>query len=145
MNWQGASNFVVEMQHFLIQPFANAMNTYSYMMDRWHHEDLWDPTSAWVPGKYPTTLNDGNPNNRRFSSFWLKNSAYMRLKSLNISYELKSEFLKRNGIEGFMISVSGQNLITITGLEYMDPETPNGRLSLYPQQKTYDLGINLIF
>lgn len=145
MNWQGAANFVVEMQHFLIQPFANAMNTYSYMMDRWHQADPSDPNSEWIPGKYPTTLNDGNPNNRRFSSFWLKNSAYLRLKSMNLSYELKSEFLKRYGIEGFMISLSGQNLITITGLEYMDPETPNGRLSLYPQQRTYDLGINLTF
>lgn len=145
MNWQGAANSVVEMQHFLIQPFANAMNTYEYMMDRWHRADPFDPNSEWIPGKYPTTLNDGNPNNRRFSSFWLKNSAYLRLKSLNISYELKSQFLQRNGIEGFTVSVSGQNLITITGLEYMDPETPNGRLSLYPQQKTYDFGINLTF
>lgn len=145
MNWQGSANFVVEMQHFLVQPFANAMNTYAYFMDRWHHADPFDPTSEWIPGRYPTTINDGNPNNRQFSSFWLKNSSYLRLKSMNISYELKSDFLKRNGIERVMFSLSGQNLITITGLEYMDPETPNGRLSLYPQQKVYDLGISLTF
>ncbi len=145
MNWQGSANFVVEMQHFLVQPFANAMNTYAYFMDRWHHADPFDPTSEWIPGKYPTTINDGNPNNRQFSSFWLKNASYLRLKSLNISYELKNDFLRRNGIERVMFSLSGQNLITITGLEYMDPETPNGRLSLYPQQKIYDLGISLTF
>ncbi len=145
MNWQGSANYVVEMQHFLVQPFANAMSTYAYFMDRWHHADPFDPTSEWIPGKYPTTINDGNPNNRQFSSFWLKDASYLRLKSLNISYELKNDFLNRNGIDKILFSLSGQNLITITGLEYMDPETPNGRLSLYPQQKIYDLGISLTF
>ena len=94
MNWQGASNFDVQEQHFLIQPFANGMNAYAYFMDNWHHADPADPNSAWIPGKYPSTINDGAPNNKFNSSFWLLNAAYLRLKSLSISYNLESEFLK---------------------------------------------------
>jgi hypothetical protein len=121
------------------------MNTYAYFMDRWHREDQFDPNSAWVPGKYPTTLNDGAPNNKRFSSQWLKDVSYLRMKTLNISYRITNELLKRAGIQDLAVILSGQNLLTITGLDYIDPETPNGRLSYYPEQKTYNIGININF
>ncbi len=145
MNWQGASNFNIQQQHFLIQPFANGMNCYAYFMDRWHKADPWNPDSEWVPGKYPATINDGAPNNKLNSSFWLLDATYLRLKSLSLSYNLATEFFKRNGIEGLAVSLSGQNLITLSSLGPIDPETPSGRLSYYPQQKTYNIGINITF
>jgi TonB-linked SusC/RagA family outer membrane protein len=145
MNWQGATHFNIQQQHFLIQPFANGMNAYAYFMDRWRRADPWDPNSAWVPGKYPSTINDGAPNNKWNSSFWLLDATYLRMKSLSISYNLENELFKRWGIQGLSVSLSGQNLITISGLGAIDPETPTGRLSYYPQQKTYNVGINITF
>ncbi len=145
MNWQGASHFNIQQQHFLIQPFANGMNAYAYFMDRWRREDPWNPNSKWIPGKYPSTINDGAPNNKWNSSFWLLDATYIRLKSLSLSYNLESEFLKNHGVENLSVSLSGQNLVTFSGLGPMDPETPSGRLSYYPQQKTYNVGINITF
>jgi len=143
MTWQGAANYNVEQQHFLIQPFANGMNAYAYFMDRWHLEDMTNPDSGWVPGKYPSTINDGAPNNKVFSSFWLKEASYLRLKFLSISYNIN--LLKKIGIQNSNISLSGQNLLTFSNLGPIDPESPSGRLSYYPQQKTFNLGINVIF
>jgi TonB-linked SusC/RagA family outer membrane protein len=143
MNWQGASHFNIQQQHFLIQPFANGMNAYAYFMDRWHHEDPTDPNSKWIPGKYPATINDGAPNNKLNSSFWLLDATYFRLKSLSLSYSIENEFFKRYGIQGLSVSLSGQNLLTFSGLGSIDPETPSGRLSYYPQQKTYNFGISI--
>jgi TonB-linked SusC/RagA family outer membrane protein len=143
MTWQGAANYNVEQQHFLIQPFANGMNAYAYFMDRWHRADMTNPDSEWIPGKYPSTINDGAPNNKMFSSFWLKEASYLRLKFLSISYNL--DVLKRFGIQHSSISLSGQNLLTFSKLGPIDPESPSGRLSYYPQQKTYNLGINVVF
>ncbi|MEX2232866.1 MAG: TonB-dependent receptor [Cyclobacteriaceae bacterium] len=145
MTWQGAANFNMAQQHFLIQPFSNGMNAYAYFMDRWHREDMTDPDSEWIPGKYPSTINDGAPNNRMFSSFWLKDATYLRLKFINLNYNLDLDFLKNIGIQKLNISVSAQNLFTFSGLGPMDPETPTGRLSYYPQQKTYNLGVNVVF
>jgi TonB-linked SusC/RagA family outer membrane protein len=145
MNWQGATHFNIQEQSFLIWPFQNGMNCYAYMMDRWHHADPLDPNSEWIPGKYPSTINDGAPNNKLNSSFWLKDATYIRLKSLSISYDLESAFLRKLGIEGLAMSLSGQNLLTFSGLGPIDPEAPSGRLSYYPQQKTYNIGINLTF
>lgn len=145
MTWQGSAGFNVEQQHFLISPFANGMNAYAFFMDRWHHEDPKDPNSAWIPGKYPSTINSGAINNNKFSSFWYKNSSYLRLKTLNISYSLEEDVLKKIGVENIIISLSGQNLLTITGLDYIDPETPTGRLSYYPQQRIYNIGLSATF
>ena len=145
MNWQGASNFNVSQTDNLIAPFNNDMSSYAYFMDRWHRADSKDPNSEWIPGKYPSTINNGAPNNRLFSSFWLKDATYLRLRALNISYSIDAAPLKKIGIKSLAISVSGYNLVTITGLDYIDPETPSGRLSYYPQQKTYNAGINLTF
>src|ERR1035437_3407090 len=145
MNWQGAANFNLQEQQYLIQPFANGMSTYAYFMDNWHHADPTDPNSAWIPGKYPATINDGAANNKYNSSFWLLNATYLRLKSFSISYNLESEFLKSYGVQGLAVALSGQNLLTFSGLGPIDPETPSGRLSYYPQQKTYNIGINITF
>ncbi|MEX2594585.1 MAG: SusC/RagA family TonB-linked outer membrane protein [Anditalea sp.] len=143
MTWQGAANYNVEQQHFLIQPFANGMNAYAYFMDRWRREDMTDPNSTWIPGKYPSTINDGAPNNKMFSSFWLKEATYLRLKFFSISYSINA--LQKFGIQQSSISLSGQNLLTFSNLGPIDPESPSGRLSYYPQQKTYNLGINIVF
>jgi TonB-linked SusC/RagA family outer membrane protein len=145
INWQGAANFVMQEQSFLIAPFFNGMNAYAYFMDRWHREDMTDPNSKWIPGKYPSTINGGAPNNMQFSSFWLKNISYLRLKSANLSYNIDNQFLKKYGIEGINVSISGQNLLILSGLKYIDPEAPTGRLSYYPQQKTYNIAFNIQF
>lgn len=145
MNWQGAANFNMVQQSFLISPFFNGMNAYAYLMDRWRREDPSNPDSPWIPGKYPSTVNGGAPNNNMFSSFWFKNAAYLRLKSLRISYRLQNELLGKIGMDELIISLSGYNLLTVSGLDYIDPEAPSGRLSYYPQQTTYNLGINATF
>lgn len=145
MTWQGASNFNVQQQHFLIQPFANGMNAYAYFMDRWHKADMTDPNSEWIPGKYPSTINDGAPNNKLVSSFWLKDATYLRLKFINLSYDVKVPILDKAGIHRLSLSASAQNLLTFSGLGPIDPEAPTGRLSYYPQQKTYNFGVQVVF
>jgi len=145
-SFQGASNFSIREESFLIAPFYNGMNAYAYFMDRWHRADMTDPKSKWIPGKYPSTINSGSPNNMKFSSFWLKKATYLRLKSLNLSYNLKINGLKRVGIDKIGLSLSAYNLFLWTAKDLpFDPEAPSGRLSYYPQQKIYDFGINIQF
>ncbi|TAN16454.1 MAG: TonB-dependent receptor [Chitinophagaceae bacterium] len=146
LNFQGASGFDIEEESFLIEPFNNGMNAYAYFMDRWHRADVSDPNSTWIPGKFPATKNGGSPNNNKVSSFWLKNGTYVRLKAANLSYDLKvGGLVKRIGIDKITLSLSGYNLLTITGIPYIDPEAPSGRLSYYPQQTTYNFGANIQF
>lgn len=142
---QGSGWFNMIEQDYLRAPFFNSMNAYAYMTDRWRRENPSDPNSAWIPGKYPSTISNGTANNKLGSTYWVRDASYLRLKSLNFSYTLKSKHLEKIGVNAVSISVSGQNLFVISQIKHIDPETPTGRLSYYPQQKTYNFGLNVTF
>lgn len=52
----------------------------------------------------------------------LQNARYLRLKNLEIGYSLPKKWLTKVGIENVRIYASAYNLLTITGLDYLDPE-----------------------
>ncbi len=145
MNWAGAANYEFLKASFTVSPFWEDQTAYALFMDRWHREDPWDPDSKWIPGKYPSTINRGSPNNNISSSFWLTSANYLRLKSLNIGYDVNVSFLEKLKVQSLTVYLSGQNLLTFSKLGPFDPENNNGRNNYYPQQKTYNVGLNLKF
>lgn len=92
-----------------------------------------------------------------YNSNYLINGAYIRLKSLQVSYTLPSQWLKKIKFQDCKIYFAGENLWTLTKVpEYMDPENyiinsntgttgigATGRM--YPQQAVYSFGINISF
>ena len=81
------------------------------------------------------------------SSFLAMNASYLRLKNLQVGYNLPESLLKSVGIGRARVYVSGQNLFTISGLpKDFDPEGPNGAAaSSYPQVAIYTLGLDVTF
>ncbi len=79
------------------------------------------------------------------STFWLKDASFLRLKTLEITYTVPSEWLSRIGIGSLQIYVNGNNLFTIDKLEWYDPEGDDLTGAFYPQNKIYNLGINVSF
>ncbi len=62
----------------------------------------------------------GDPgDNNRFSSRWIEDASYIKLKELTLSYDHKQKFLFFNSINIF---VSAENLFTITNYTGLDPE-----------------------
>ena len=115
-------------------------------MDRWHpldpKADPYDPATTWVAGHYAYTgtLPDVN------STFNVENSAYLRLKSVELGYTLPSEWVARTGIKNLRIYANAYNLFTITKVNYIDPEHPNDTYGyLYPLNKSVSVGLNIKF
>ena len=118
-------------------------------MDRWHPADPtanpYDPATKWVAGEYGYTGSTANPN----SEHGLQNARYLRLKNLEIGYSLPKKWLTKVGIENVRIYASAYNLLTITGLDYLDPEfyihpSDGGASNMgyfYPINKTYTIGL----
>lgn len=81
------------------------------------------------------------------SDFWLQNASYLRLKNINIGYNLPESIVNKIGIKGAKIYYSGQNLLTFTSfLKGFDPEAPaSTRGNYYPQVKTNTFGLNINF
>ncbi|MFV0506551.1 MAG: TonB-dependent receptor [Bacteroidales bacterium] len=78
------------------------------------------------------------------SSFWMKNGAYLRLKNLNLAYDLPSAWVSHLGLGRIQFFLNASNLFTISELKrIMDPE--QAALDSYPVMKTYSAGLNVTF
>jgi TonB-linked SusC/RagA family outer membrane protein len=115
-------------------------------MNRWHpvdpKADPYDPATQWVSGHYAYTgtLPDVN------STFNVENGAYLRLKSVELGYTLPSKLITKTGIKNLRIYANAYNLLTITKVDYVDPEHPNDTYGyLYPLNKTVSIGLNVKF
>jgi len=101
---------------------------------------------------YPVNFN--GPTNARYgsnawaSTFWLRNNAFVRLKNIQIGYNLPGQLLAKAKIQGLRIYVSGNNLFSIDnfGPSY-DPESgaANTIGIGYPVQRVINLGLNVSF
>ncbi len=126
-----------------IMPFWETMLPYTHNFDYWTPEN---PNAA-----NPRLTSSPTVNNSQTSSFWMANSAYLRLKSATLSYNLPASVLSRIHLQSVRIFVSGQNILTWTKLKNYDPEIgpnnswiPNGSWG-YPNQKAFSVGANVTF
>lgn len=90
----------------------------------------------------------GASTNNAYSDFNNHNTAYLRLKSLAIGYEIPKVWLNKVGIQKLRVYFAGTNLFTISSLHKygVDPEVPEGSPAYYyPQQRTLSVGLNLSF
>ncbi|HEX2976231.1 MAG TPA: SusC/RagA family TonB-linked outer membrane protein, partial [Bacteroidales bacterium] len=115
-------------------------------MDRWHpvdpKADPYDPATKWESGHYAYTgtLPDAN------STFNVENSAYLRLKSVELGYTLPTRWMEKVGVKSLRIYANTYNLLTLTKVDYVDPEHPNDTYGyLYPLNKSVSVGLNLKF
>ena len=114
----------------------NRSNVLTYWIDRW----TYDNPSTNLPRV-------GGQNNSIVSSFYIQDASYLRLKNIELGYSLPQRIADIMKLTKLRIFVSGQNLITFTGLEHFDPEGANGNISNrgVPLYKTFTTGINIKF
>ena len=105
-----------------------------------------DVLNAWTPQNHSTTLPrviNGDPaGNYRFSSRFVENGAYLKLRTLQLGYTLPAQvyhFLA-NSVSHCRFYVGASNLFTITKYTGYDPENDN-----YPTPRTLFMGLNVRF
>jgi TonB-linked SusC/RagA family outer membrane protein len=123
---------------------SNGGGTLEQYLDRWHPmdplADPYDPATQWVSGYYGYTGHYPREN----SSFNRVSTAYLRLKSIELGYTLPK--IKALSTVGLRVFVNAYNLLTITGVKFVDPEHSDDELGrLYPLNKTYSMGLTLSF
>lgn len=106
--------------------------------DRWL--DRW--TTETPDGKMPAL---GNTMNEQFSSFWLENASYLRLKNLEFGYTFGS--ISKLGVSKLRVYFAGTNMLTFTKLDNWDPEkgADDTRNDNYPNAKSFSFGVNITF
>lgn len=105
--------------------------------------DYWRPDN--MDAAYPRFGNQTN--NNKNSTQWIQDASYLRLKNLEFGYTVPSSISNSVGIQNIRVYLSGNNLITLTGLRDFDPEKTleDDRNRVYPQSKIYSAGLTLTF
>ena len=89
-----------------------------------HQTDFWTPTHP--NAKRPKLAENGSPSNtnnyRTGSNLFLFNAAYARLKNLQVGYTLPQAWTRKAKIQKARIYFTGQNLVTLSKLNFLDPE-----------------------
>lgn len=78
------------------------------------------------------------------SNFVIEDASFIRLKTLNLSYNLPKKWLQGLNLKQLRLFITGQNLFTITDYKGMDPETPQGGTD-FSNLRTFTGGLQLNF
>ena len=107
------------------------------------YDPIRDP-GANHTGKFPRLIYGGNT--MVSSTFFLYNTSYMKLKSLQVGYTLPKKWMEPAGISNLRVFVSGENLLTIKDKDFrgVDPEL-GGSLNVYPIAKMFSGGVTITF
>jgi hypothetical protein len=107
----------------------------TFWLDSWSTEN--------TDAEYPRPVTWDYTWDHYASTFWLKNSSYLRLQYLNLSYSLPKSVMNKVNISDLTILFSGTNLLTLTKYDYHDPTGNN--MWTYPTMKAFTLGVNVSF
>ncbi|HEY4206422.1 MAG TPA: SusC/RagA family TonB-linked outer membrane protein, partial [Puia sp.] len=116
------------------------------MLNAWDHPgQITNVHKAWAVT---------DPMDNAFSSAWIENGSYLRIKDLTIGYNFSSAFLSRIKLTGIRIYLSSNNLLTVTHYKGFDPEvsvksgdarTVGVDIGAYPQVRSFIGGVNVKF
>jgi hypothetical protein len=151
---QGVGRRELMIRGELVEPFHVGYSGTLYQ----HQTDYWTPTNP--NAKWPRLAEAGTPSNqnnyRTGSDIYLFDAAYARLKNVQIGYSLPLSVAQKIHVKNARIYLTGQNLFTLTGLEFIDPENTefgnstgmnananSGRA--YPLPVFYGAGLNITF
>ena len=120
---------------------GDASHPSTYWLDAWSDAN----TGSDVPRVWFDRTSNSDSRNI-MSTFWVRNTSYLRMKNLQLGYNFPAELLSGAGISGLRVFYSAENLFTIDALPLrLDPETSSERASSYPLVQTHSIGVSLTF
>jgi hypothetical protein len=155
--FQGAALFsIVQSPNDVWGYGRNSYNTmWDKYTDRWRladpSQDPYDPKSQWIPGTFPALRSGfGGTTDGLTTKYWRVNANYLRLKSMELGYNVPEKILRRARLSSLRVFANGFNLITFADplAKFLDPEREEGAYAAdltYPLMRSFNFGINLNF
>ena len=141
--FQGGGGFNVIYFEQLQYPLCFGGNGLAHFYDRYRQ----DENGNWIPGKWPTTRDAGSYSvNYARCKQTTYDASYLRLKSVEIGYTIPQHITRKFKVDRLRIFANGYNLFTLSNLDFVDPEHPEGNYGyLYPIMRNFNFGLNLSF
>lgn len=154
--FQGSALFTVTYANSDMWGYGTYPQITDKFLDRWHtsnpNADPFDPATKWVPGYYPALKlgpKVGTPDEFA-TDMWNMNAAYLRIKSVELGYNLPKYVCNKLHIDNIRMYVNTFNLYTFArkDVKMFDPERFEGQYNAdltYPLMKSYTIGLNINF
>lgn len=133
----GRTSFFIDPAQ--VSPFLDNRQVLQAFADSHWTEDNQD-----LYAKYPRlgTTSSEISNNLQTSSWWMRDGAFIRLKSVEIGYTFPDKLAKKAFLSNCRIYFNALNPFTWSRFKDWDPELASNGFS-YPIQKVYNIGINV--
>ncbi|WP_029286831.1 TonB-dependent receptor [Pedobacter sp. R20-19] len=112
------------------------------------YDNRW--TGAGSTNTYPSA-NLAGGNNNQTNSFYVESGAYIRLRNIQLGYNLPQKLTSKWKIQKLRVFANAQNAVNLFGYRGFTPEVggvPTSAgidLNVYPMFATYNIGVNLTF
>lgn len=143
----GAWNVTRVISGVFREPFASsaANNSETGGLLVYHIKNSWSAENPSQSAEYPRPTWDNAPQNYAESNLFEKNANYLRLKTMQLGYDFKGNWMKKLGMSQFQLSLSAYNLFTFTPYLWGDPEATASNSPSYPLQRTYTASLKVAF
>ncbi len=151
LGWRGIDfSFVLQgvgkCSGFLEGSARHALQDMAAYPQKVHLERYNVVTNPNPKASYPRLTYNTGFNQNTFSTFWLEDASYLRVKNVQLGYTFPEKWMKKARIDNFRVYASADNLFTFSKFFYAyDPETPVSKGGYYPLVKTIVIGVNLTF
>ncbi|HLR32550.1 MAG TPA: TonB-dependent receptor [Fodinibius sp.] len=108
--------------------------------------DAWTPQNS--DSSIPAVSLSDNNSESRFSTYYVENGSYLKLRTAKLGYSLPSEVLDSVGMRNLTIYLQGENLLTFKdnhGADQFTATDPENPANAYPRPLTLTLGLNVSF
>lgn len=146
MMFQGVAGAERVLNGSSVNPFnggGGSGNLYSNIGDRWTEEN--PDQNAFYPRLSYGSETTSNINNFQKSTWWVRNMNFLRLKTLQISYNLPKPWVNKVHLKNAAVYVMGTNLFTLSRFKLWDSELNTDNGASYPNTTSYSVGINFTF
>ncbi|WP_293743552.1 TonB-dependent receptor [uncultured Pedobacter sp.] len=130
-----------KVSQYVLPESGSVGNFYSSWADNRFSAANPNGTYPRVTDRASNAISGGQFNN----TFWLNDASFLRLKNVELAYNIKASFLDRINVSGVRVYASAFNLFTISKVKDYDPEGTSGSGQFYPQQRIINLGANIKF
>lgn len=108
-------------------------------------DDRWTPENPSQNVFWPRMGDKTEENNKRESTWWLRDMSFLRLKNIELGYNLPHRWTNKIGIRDCRIFARGTNLLTFSKFKLWDPELDTKNGLKYPQMKSVSIGLSINF
>lgn len=137
--FQGSARSSFWINPSSIAPFIGERALLQVVADSHWSEDNRDIYAFW-----PRLSDTENSNNNQNSTWWMRNGAFMRLKTLELGYTLPKKVVEPLHSKSARIYMSGSNLFQIRKFKLWDTEQAGNPFN-YPLQRVINIGVNIEF